>query len=489
MKNQTDTSCSTEVSPIQSSETPVETISRRSFVKMVTALGCASTLPLNKAFAGTSKSALSKGKPNIVYLFADQMRAHALGCMGNDQIITPHLDKLAKKGLLFSNAISAQPVCTPYRAHLLTGRFGHTTGVVHNDIRLPDNELLLPEVLKKSGYSTGYIGKWHLAGHRDNPVDETNRRGWDLWAVRNCSHNHMKPQYWLNDSKTPVCVDGWEPDVQTDLAVEYIQQNKNNTFALMVSYGPPHNPYNAPQKYVDLYKDKELTERPNCPEHDLERLKQYYAMITSLDDCVGRIVSALTQAGLMENTILCFSSDHGDMLGSQGHRLKQRPWEESINVPFIMSYPEKIKPAKKDHLFSSVDVMPTLLGLSGCPIPKDVQGENLSQLLTGETQTEQEELFLFNTHHGGGPGCDWRAIRTKEWVYAFHCFGDWVMYDLKNDPYQLNNLAKNPAYKKRRDELRQRLDLLRKKYDENLPVEGKMPAPIQLPECGDKKAV
>ncbi len=453
-------------------------LSRRDFLKVAAVTGAATMLP------GCKTNLFGSKKPNIIYLFADQMRASAMGCMGNSEVITPHLDKLASQGVLFTNAISAQPVCSPYRANLMTGRFGHSTGVVHNDLRLPDNELLISEIWKKEGYSTGYIGKWHLGGYRENPVDKVNRRGWDYWAVRNCDHGHMRPAYWLNDATEPITVkDAWEPDVQTDLAIEYIKKNKDNPFAMMVSYGPPHNPYKAPQKYLDMYKDVKLKGRLNDPEVDLERLKNYYAMVTSLDDCVGRIVESLEKAGIADNTILCFTSDHGDMLGSQGHKLKQRPWEESINIPFIMRYPNKIKPAKKDYLFSSVDVMPTLLDFCGATIPKNVDGQSLADLLIGKTKKEQDELFLFNTHAGAGPKSDWRGIRTKEWVYAFHAFGDWIMYDLKNDPNELNNLIGNPKYKAKRDELKNRLDNLRKKYKENIELVGESPPPvIELPK-------
>jgi arylsulfatase A-like enzyme len=177
----------------------MKTLTRRQFIKTA-----AAAMPV--AAAGNQLCAAGKSArhPNIVFVFADQMRAHAMGCMGNKQVITPHMDRLASEGVLVTNGISAQPVCTPYRAQLLTGRYGHTTGVIHNDIRLPDSEVVISELMKKQGYTTGYIGKWHLNGNRKNPIDAKNRRGWDFWAVRNCSHQHLKPEYWLNDSKESI---------------------------------------------------------------------------------------------------------------------------------------------------------------------------------------------------------------------------------------------------------------------------------------------
>jgi len=336
--------------------------------------------------------------------------------------------------------------------------------------------------VKKVGYATGYIGKWHLAGHRKNPIDATNRRGWDFWAVRNCSHAHSKPEYWLNNAEEPVRVPGWEPDVQTDLAVEFIKKNKEAPFCLFLSFGPPHNPYKAPAEYVDMYEGKELKERPNVPDGRPSYLKHYYAMTTSLDSCMGRISAALNEAGISEDTILVFSSDHGDMLGSQGHRLKQRPWEESINIPFILRYPRRVKKGqRRDWIVSSVDVMPTLLGLCGIPVPSEVQGLDYSATFTGQSDTERDAAFLFNVHRGGGPGTDWRGIRTKDWVYAYHAQGDWVMYDLKNDPYELNNLVDNPKHASKKKELKAQLEAMRKDLGESRPLEGRLPDPVQLP--------
>ena len=405
-----------------------------------------------------------------------------MGCMGNEQVITPHLDKMADEGLLVTNVISAQPVCTPYRAQLLTGRYGHSTGVIHNDIRLPDSETLISEQMKKAGYATGYIGKWHLAGNRKDPVDAKSRRGWDFWAVRNCSHSHFWPVYWLNDAKEPIKVKGWEPDVQTDLAIEFINKKKSEPFCLFLSFGPPHNPYKAPKEYQDMYKDKKLKNRPNVPGGDTKNLREYYAMVTSLDSCMGRINDALAEAGVADDTIVVFTSDHGDMLGSQGHPLKQRPWEESIHVPFIARYPAKIKKGQvRDWVISSVDVMPTLLGMCNAPIPTNVEGMDYSSTLIGKSDKERDAAFLFNVHQGGGPGTDWRGIRTKEWTYAFHFSGDWIMYDLKNDPYQLKNLIDDPKYAAKKQELKTQLEAMRKELGESLPLKGKMPAAIRLP--------
>jgi len=422
--------------------------------------------------------------PNIVFVVADQMRAHAMGAMGNPQVLTPNLDKLAAEGVLIRNAISGQPVCTPFRAQLMSGRYSHSTGVIHNDIRLPDDAVIFPQLLQQQGYTTAYIGKWHLSGNRDDPVDAVSRRGWDYWAVRNVSHRHDQTSYWLNGATEPVTAEGWEPDVQTGLAIEFIEANKQRPFSLFLSYGPPHNPYElVPDEYLELYRGTRLTGRPNVPIDNEETLRLYYAAITSLDANIGRLSSALAAAGVAENTIFVFTADHGDMLGSQGHRLKQRPWEESINIPFILRYPAKIEAGQdRDWLVTTVDMMPTVLGLSDVAVPDPVEGLDLSALFEGVATEQRQAAFLFNVHRGGGPGTDWRGIRTKRWVYARHYAGDWVLYDLENDPYELRNLINDADYATVKADLQQQLTALRTELGESMPLAGIDPDPIVLPD-------
>jgi len=232
-----------------------------------------------------------------------------------------------------------------------------------------------------------------------------------------------------------------------------------------------------------MYEKKRLKKRPNVPPDVRAAYHAYYAMVTSLDDCMARIGQTLDALDLKDDTIVCFTSDHGDMLGSQGHHLKQRPWEESINIPFILRYPGKIRAGQRcDWLFSSVDVMPTLLGLCGVPIPENVQGLDFSATFAGSSNRERDAAFLFNVNKGNGPGCDWRGIRTKQWVYVFHSGGDWVMYDLENDPYQLRNLADSAAHAEVKSDLQARLAAMRRELGEDLPLKGLPRRPIRVPK-------
>jgi arylsulfatase A-like enzyme len=412
-------------------------------------------------------------KPNVLFIFADQMRASALGCMGNDSIKTPNLDSLAEQGVLFTNAFSSAPVCSPYRAQLMTGTYSHVNGVVRNGMKLAESHRCIAEVFKDAGYATGYIGKWHLDGTPATaegaqrpwgfvPPGEA-RQGWDYWAVLEPYLHQYFDTLYYRDADQPIHIKGYEPDTHTDLAIEYMKMNKSNPFLMMLSWGPPHPPYQPPQEYA-VYDPATIPLRPNVPKKFEEVAKReiadYYGLITSLDANIGRISDALDELGIADKTIVCFTSDHGDMLYSQGQQAKQRPWEESIHIPFIMRYPGTIRPnQKQDILYNSVDVMPTLLGLCGLPVPDDVQGSNLSSLiLSGRGREPDSAYFAITSYWVGGPRWDWRGVRTKEWMYATSPFGGWVLYNLIDDPYELRNLMGNLKYKKEAVRLRRLLN-------------------------------
>jgi len=446
----------------------MKTLSRRQFIRHASTGIAAAALAAPGSLPGSEER---DDRPNILYVFADQMRFSAMGCMGNTCVRTPHLDRLARQGLPFENAFSCAPICTPYRAQLMTGRYAQTTGIWRNDLKLPREEVSLADVLKAQGYATGYIGKWHLNGGRKRPpgtpekagfVPPEDRQGWDYWAGLECSHNYFTTKYY-GDTVDPIPVRGYEPDVQTDLAIEFIRQNKRRPFCLMLSFGPPHNPYKPPGKH-DTYRPADVPLRANVPREmevvARETIAQYYGLVTSLDENVGRLMKSLDDLQIGERTVVCFTSDHGDMLYSHGQRLKQKPWEESIHVPFIMRYPERVRPGRKsDVLLASVDIMPTLLGLARAPIPANVDGVDLSPFLLGESNEEPEAVFLSNDPLGrNSPWTQWRGLRTKEWKYVLGAEGDWLLYNLRQDPYEMNNLVSDPGAKAIRDKLHAMLE-------------------------------
>ena len=208
-------------------------------------------------------------KPNIVFVFADQWRAQSMGYAGNPDIKTPNLDKLALEGVSFSNAISTSPVCTPYRAMLLTGKYVLKNGMFMNDISLyPDSESFA-KLFKQQGYNTAYIGKWHLDGNgRSSFIPKERRQGFEYWKVLECSHSYNNSNYWGNDDELHTW-EGYDAEAQTDDAIAYIeeQSKSKNPFCLILSWGPPHAPYNtAPKEFQDLYENIDIQIRPNVPE-------------------------------------------------------------------------------------------------------------------------------------------------------------------------------------------------------------------------------
>lgn len=405
-------------------------------------------------------------RPSILLILPDQWRGHDLGCIGNPDVHTPHLDRLASQGILFRNTFANSPVCCPARANLLTGKYAHRNGMVANDLRLRESESTLAEILAAQGYRTGFIGKWHLDGGKRLPgfvPPGPRRQGFAYWAANECDHRHFRPTYFLDDER-PIVEERFEPEVWTDRAIEFLKQAGEDPFFLVVSMGPPHDPYGAPERFMRLYDPAKLTMRTNwvegVPGAGRKELAAYYAAMTAVDEQVGRLLKTLDDSGRAGHTIVVFTSDHGDMLGSHGQRLKRKPWEESIRVPGILRYPAKLKAGRiTEALLTHVDLAPTLLSLCGLPVPKDMQGTDLSGVVLGTSDRGPDSaLFqIFVPFAGDETPNPWRGVRTDRHMYARTEAGPWVLYDLKDDPYETKNLADDPAQADIRDALEVKL--------------------------------
>lgn len=421
-------------------------------------LGLASRMLTRRSLLAAAPAFLSgKSKPrrpNIIWFMPDQWRGQALGSMGDENARTPHLDQLAKDGLQFRNTIANTPVCCPARAILMTGQYCHQNGMVANDLRLNENSVTIAKLLRSSGYRTGFIGKWHLDGGPRMPgyIPPGDRRlGFDFWAANQCSHDHFNAQYFRNDP-TPISLGKFEAEGWTDLALEFLaeQRNPDQPFFLMVAPGPPHDPYGAPPEYMRLFDPQRIRLRANYEEVDRgptrKDLAAYYAACTAVDDQIGRLRKALAAHPQGEDTALFFFSDHGDMLGSHGLRLKRKPHEESIRVPGIVHYPRVMKQGRSlDGLFSHIDLPATTLGLCGVTPPSTFQGQDLSKTILGKSSRTAKDAFLqiFGPYAGDGTTAGWRGIRTERYVYARYVDHPWVLFDLKTDPYQRVNLLGN----------------------------------------------
>ncbi len=402
--------------------------------------------------AAASVAAQVPKRPNIVFLMPDQHRAQSVGCLGNSEVKTPHIDAFARQGLTIANTFANTPVCCPARAILLTGQYCHRNGMVANDLRLNEDGPSLAKALAAAGYRTGFVGKWHLDGGPRMPgfvPPGPRRQGYQFWAANQCSHQHFNNTIF-RDTPDPIRLDRFEADAYADYGIEFLKAAKaaDQPFYLTIQWGPPHDPYKAPPEYRQQYDAAKLTMRPNWQAKPgvpgPEQIAEYYGMVTAIDDATGKILRALDDLGLAENTIVLYSSDHGDMLGSQGERLKRKPWEESIRVPGFLRWPGKIKAGTSTPaFFTHVDFAPTLLGLAGVRAPAAMQGKDISRdLLAGKGSGPREAFFqIFGPFAGDGTAAGWRGIRTDRYVYARFADKPWVLYDLQTDPFQMTNLV------------------------------------------------
>ena len=438
------------------------------------------------ALAGLGQSAPSQAasnssghhrRPNLLFVFTDQQSWDMLGCYGNGEIHTPHADRFAKQAVRLEHCFSSSPVCTPFRGMLMSGKHPLDNGCFSNDVALnPNAGPMIGKVLADAGYRTGYIGKWHLlGGHRDRPIPRGPlRMGFDspTFYTDNCTTLFNPPDtfFWNHDdAKQPY--GKWQPDGQTDQAIAFLEdhaaQHADDPFALFVSWHPPHDNGKTPDGYyryalppskqalIDRYADRELSIRPNVPRQTPQRqqqLRDHYAMCTGIDECFGRLLDTLDRLDLADQTLVVFTSDHGDILGAYNWtKPKQIVHDVSSRVPCLIRMPGQL-PANTatDLLFGTLDWMPTLLGLLGLEAPGGLHGVNQADALrTGNGNTaESVPMFLLM------PVCNYRGVVTKRYTFAKqsrhtpktdagHPLNN-VLFDRVADPHQLHNLFGNP---------------------------------------------
>jgi N-acetylglucosamine-6-sulfatase len=435
------------------------------------------------ATAGTPRTG-----PNLILVYPDQMRGQAMGFLGEEPVRTPRLDAFARQSAVLPQAVVNYPVCSPSRAMLLTGRYPHASGVLGNcnsrtepyGYELPRDIRCWSDVLHDHGYSLGYIGKWHLDSPRPPYVESPNnteemawnewtspsrRHGFDFWHAYGTMDRHTTPMYW--DTEAPrdgaVRYQEWGPIHEADLAIRYIQDTDGEhrepgaPFALVVSMNPPHMPYDlVPDEYVQRYADlslEELTQRPNIPpagtrwgDYYREHIRDYYGMLTGVDEQFGRILDALEQAGLQDDTIVVFSSDHGNCLGIHDEISKSNAYAESMRVPLLVRWPGRIEARRHDVLFSTPDFLPTLLELMdlGEDIPAGVQGASHARLLTEGTGPGPSSQLFVKPPVGQS---DWgvRGVRTHTHTLVVDLMPgeppSFTLFHDAEDPFQMDDVA------------------------------------------------
>ena len=431
-------------------------------------LSCAALLPGCGPEANDGAGAPGTRKPNVLFVLSDAHRASAVGCYGNDQLSTPHMDGLARDGLRLTSAVSSTPQCRPFRASWMSGAYSHHTGVLSNmlasapsgkndktssrnfgiDARgqwIPGKLPTLGEHFRSQGYRCGYYGKWDLGvpAVDPGPLRRGFDDGWAVWASN--KHESFGGRYCLGKAERLGAGKRFRATVETDLALEFMAQDSDRPWLTVVSWGPPHGPLDAPVGYDDRGP---VRARPNIPadtqEHVArERLPKYYGLVEAIDHELGRLLRWLEESGQAQDTLVVYTSDHGMMLGSHGLAGKELPYSESICVPFLMRWTGSLPAgASIDMPFGTPDILPTLAGLTGLGQPRDVDGADWSAVLRREPDAPRQEaayLSAAEALHVGWPG--WRGVCTQEHVYACTEDGPWLLFDRARDPYELENLV------------------------------------------------
>ena len=431
-------------------------------------------------------------KPNIIFLFPDQLRAASLPLFGENQIATPNIDKLAEEGVVFTNSITPCPVCTPSRAMLTTGRHPQTTGHLINSTRTRHSEISIADTFAHWGYKTGWVGKWHLHTGVWPAIDQMpqqpdwipegrDRLGFQYWRAYN-QHMVYFNGFVSGDDWNYRRWEGYETDGLLNYGIEFMDSIEEDPFLLFLSPHPPHfTPFQfAPDKFYEMLPSQ-LSLPENVPDEQQkesqEMYRHYLAMILAIDEMLGNLMAYLKKTGKDENTIVVFSSDHGSQVGAHGVRpwQKKNPYEESIKVPTIARFPGVLgRGVRNDTLMSIADFFPTLCGLCKIPVPRSIEGKNLSDAWLGRDQAfEQDALLLMNFSDKFDwfeNGAEWRGVRTKTHTYVKRLNGIIELYDNVQDPFQMNNLIGNNLARQHQNQMEGHLnELMKKRGDQLVP--------------------
>jgi arylsulfatase A-like enzyme len=456
------------------------------------------------AAASFSFSAQAEKKPNFIFLLADDQAFNALGCNGNHAIKTPHIDRMARDGVNFTNAFVTTSICVVSRASILTGQYMRTHGIRDFNLPLSDDQMAhtYPGVLRRNGYFTGFTGKWGIAAEIFNYDMHADQ--FDFWRGQN-----EQDQYWKDGR------DGTHQNVRmSDDADDFLALAKESgkPFCLSISYKAPHGPWD--QCEPDIFESinqsgmpvpETFTEEawnseppfiqegingnqaqiarafkfgPNPTDSHHQRLMaQYYALIQGMDASIGRIRRSLKKYGFDDNTVLIFFSDNGYHIHEHGLHGKWLMYEPSIRVPCVVydpRLPQTVRGQVRDEVVLNIDLAPTMLSLAGVKSPDRMQGADVSPLLRGEKPEWRQELFYEHTYTEAWPRELPKSIgvRTEEWKYIRYVSERPVveqLFNLQSDPHELKNLAASPEHRQVLEHLRKRTDAYRKEIPDNRP--------------------
>lgn len=446
-------------------------------------------------------------RPNMVFIIADDERWDMLSCSGNQYLKTPNRDRLASEGMRFTHAFTTSAVCSPSRGSFLTGKHVHQCGtqpIIHMNYTFHRSERPFPARLHDVGYHAAHFGKWHLGeGQEKKP-------GYDHWVGYYALIPFFNPVLTINGERKQF--EGFSDFVLADLAADHIREvaKKEEPFCVYVAFVAPHYDFSYPDDLEHVLDDAQLEHppsfyedvtksgKPKCvqnsplrfeslvkngvlpdPRSDtLEKLaRRYMRSSLSLDESVGRVMKALDDAGVADDTIVVYTSDHGHMLGEHGLAAKHLAYEESVRVPMIVRYPRMVKPGSvRGDLVANIDVAPTLLDLAGAPIPEDIAGHSMRPLLEAGNESvdhwADDYAFLHET-------CV--AVRTHQHkIIHYRNVNEWELYDLEKDPYEITNRYGNATYASVQKDMENRLEKHLRETDFPKPLIQNVTAPWLL---------
>ncbi|MGH7504078.1 MAG: sulfatase family protein [Longimicrobiales bacterium] len=470
----------------------------------------------------------SAGGPNILFIMTDDQRQDAMSAYGNPVLGTPNMDRIAAGGARFTESFVTNSLCAPSRASLLTGLYSHAHGVItngggplyYNQPGLREEQPTFPQLLRAAGYHTALVGKWHV---RSGPS------GFDQWVIFPSQGLYHDPDLLAATGDTPreqavhVRMRGHADDVAGDLALEYLRNRPaDRPFCLLYQFKSPHRAWQPAARFADAFADVDIPlprtyedrldpealrnaemaiadmpdfrERgvdPSLPVEvrkrmNLEQLvKNYYRVLLSVDENVGRVLDELDTQGIAEDTIVVYTSDNGFFLGEHGLFDKRLMYEESIAVPLLIRYPARFAPRVEDqHIVLNVDVAPTLLELAGSPVPDWMHGHSLVPLLE-DRDVSWRDAMLYEYYEYPAEHCvrKNRGIRTDRWklIHYYERPDEWELFDLRNDPGETTNVVTRPVHAQTVATLKQRMQVLRQELGD---VDPPGDAPQALP-CGN----
>jgi len=457
-------------------------------------------------------------RPNIVFILTDDQRWDAMGCVGHPFLKTPNMDRICSEGVRFVNAFVTTSLCSPSRASFLTGAYAHSHGVIGNwgcefD---HDNMPSFPRALKESGYETAYVGKWHMGrGAHARP-------GFDYWLSFRGQGVYTNPTF--NENGREFKATGYVTDLLTDHAVEFIKKERKKPFALYLSHKAVHGPFTPAPRHKNSYPGAEIPEPPNARDtfkgkpawlrggiadprrknavKDVpEAMKpkkynpavparlNYMRALSAVDEGIGRIFKVLEEEGELDNTVIMFAGDNGYFHGEHGRGDKRLMYEESLRIPLLMRYPAAAKPGSiVEQLVLNIDVAPTLLELAGVAPPATVQGRSTVPLLAGNAEGWRTSFLYEYWVDMTDRIPHMLGVRTEGWKLIRYPDIDDIdeMYDLRNDPHEMTNLALQPEHAEKRRELSVELDRMMKETGYgSKPIPE--PPPIRRKGAGNRR--